>query len=231
MTLPATQADSASRPLAELVRVLPRALRWQASLVGLLVVWLMTWWQNDLLDSSSGAIWLIRVCAVIMALAAVFVLDDASLRTTESMVLRRRSRVGVRLMVAAVLVTFGCLVPAALAAAEIRQAGLWLGICIEVAGIFAVAVAVALVMQQHFGVDEPAQFVVLGLFALFLTLQALGVRWPMLVGPGAEWSDAHIRWVVLLALASGVVAWHLRDPAARGLGFHSGFRGSGNLRG
>jgi hypothetical protein len=186
-------------------------------MLGLAAVGAMTWWQNDLLDTADGAVWLIRVCALLMTLAAVFVLDDSSRRMTESMVMKRRLRTGVRLAGGTLLLVVGCALPAALAVGDLAQSKAWTGVVIEVAALAAVAAAASLTMQRRFEVDEPGQYVVLALVGLLLLLQAMSARWPMLVGPGPEWTKAHVRWAVVLVLGVVVVVWHLRDPAAPGL--------------
>ena len=75
----------------------------------------------------------------------------------------------------------------------------------------------ALLLQRQFGISEPAQFVVLSVVGLFLVAQMMGARWPMLVGPGPEWAEAHWRWAAVLLVAGSVGAWQLRDPASRPL--------------
>jgi hypothetical protein len=38
-------------------------------------------------------------------------------------------------------------------------------------------------------------------------------RFPMLVGPGADWLTAHLRWTTALAGAVACLAYAMRDPA------------------
>lgn len=124
-----------------------------------------------------------------------------------------RLRLGV-----AITVTLVALVPAvAMSWDHLDTAATAWGVLLEVGTLLALTTGMALLLQRQFRISEPAQFVVLAVVGLFMAVQMMGARWPMLVGPGPEWEEAHWRWTALFVATASVAAWQLRDPASRPL--------------
>jgi hypothetical protein len=194
-----------------------RLARWPMLAAGIAGSWLIVWWRAGEVTTADGAVWLVRGAAAIAAVAVVFALDDPSVDTTRAFPAARGALMRMRLglMLSATLVAVG---PAVLVTWDqlgtTSTAG---GVLIEVCALLAVTSGAALLLQRQFGISEPAQFVVLAVLGVFLVAQMVGARWPMLVGPGPEWAEAHWRWAGVLLVAGSVVTWQLRDAASRPL--------------
>jgi hypothetical protein len=201
---------SASSPLGRCARL----CRWPALVTGIAVAWALTSWRLDAITTELGAVWLIREAFAIGAITAVFALDDPSRDLTESAVLARRWLVPFRLSVAASVVVFAALPPAILTGQLLRATTLW-GLLLEATALLTLLAGCALTLQRRWNVDEPAQYTALGVMLLAMVDQLAAARWPLLVGPGPHWGNAHQRWGLLAAAAFGLCAWQLRDPASR----------------
>jgi hypothetical protein len=114
-------------------------------------------------------------------------------------------------------VVFGAVSAALICALQVPLAVAVGGWTVEVFAFVAVTMASALVLQRRWGLDEPGQYAGLGVVVTYLGAFALSSRWPMLVGPGPEWSEAHARWLVVGVAATVIAAIQLRDPASRGI--------------
>lgn len=194
-----------------------RLTRWPVLATGIVGSWLVVWWRAGDVTTADAAIWLLRAAAALAVVSMVFALDDPSIDTTRSLPAARGVLMRMRFAVAAVALTTA-LAPATFVAwGYIDTGSIVMGVVLEVGVLAVLTVSAALVMQRHFGINEPAQFVVLVVVGLLMAAQLLGQRWPLLVPPGPQWADAHWRWAAVLAVALLVMAWQLRDPASRPL--------------
>jgi len=211
--------------MTDLGSYLPRLCRWPALAIGVGLAWALTWWRVGEVTTELDALWLMRFAAVIASVAATFALDDPSFDVTRPTVGLRRSLMPARLTAAVGTVAVG-VIPAGLVAVGELSARTWWGLVLEVTALVALLCGVHLLLQQRWRFSEPAQFMVFVVVLLGLYEQLTLGRWPLLAAPGAAWDDAHQRWVILGALAAGLLAWQLRDPAsARPRAVFAGRRG------
>ncbi len=89
------------------------------------------------------------------------------------------------------------------------------GVVVEMAAMFALACGTALTVRRTSDVCEPSAVVSVGVLVAAVAAVTLPPRLALLVGPGPLWRDAHERWVILLAIGVILLAYGLRDPAAR----------------
>jgi len=203
--------------LAALLGIFPRLLSWWPVGVSGLAVAVIVGWQWSDLTQPTVRLSVVRVSVLFFVLGSVFLLDDASRVTTDSSAVTRRRRIGLRLVVMLATVAVGTGIVFGVVLARGPMSGLAPGFALEVVGFTCLAAGIALVLQQRFGVDEPASFAGLGIVGLVLAVPMLAMRWPMIVGPGPLWHDAHVRWAGVLLVALAVVAYLTRDPAAGSL--------------
>ncbi len=157
-----------------------RLCRWPMLAAGVLGAWLVVWWRAGEVTTPDGAVWLIRGTAAIAAVAVVFALDDPSVDSTRALPAARRALMRLRLGVA-VTAMLVALVPAISVSWDyLDSASTALGVLLEVGTLLALTTGVALLLQRHFGISEPAQFVVLAVVGVFMVAQMVGARWPML---------------------------------------------------
>ncbi len=195
----------------------PRLTRCQILAVGIAGSWLVVWWRAADVTSPDAAAWLIRALAALSAVTVVFAFDDPSVEMTRALPLARGALMRIRFGVAGVAVLMA-LAPAVVAKWRYLDTGSTaLGLAVEVSALVVTAIAASLVLQRQFGVSEPAQFMVLVVIGLMMAGQMLGERWPVLAPPGPQWAEAHWRWAGVLVVGMLVMAWQVRDPAARPL--------------
>ena len=179
--------------------------------------------------AADGAVWLVRSVVALGAVTVVFALDDPSIDMTRAPPAARGALMQVRFAVGGVALV-ASVVPVVLTSwAHLNARSTLVGVALEVCVLLALTLSAALVMQRQFGISEPAQFVVLVVLGLMMAAQLLGQRWPLLVPPGPEWAEAHGRWAGVLAAALLVMAWQLRDAAARPLRRSPAWQGGGSL--
>lgn len=201
----------------ELARYCLRLTRWPVLLAGVAGSWLVVWWRAGDVTTADGAVWLVRSVVALGAVTVVFALDDPSIDMTRALPASRGALMRVRFAVGGVALVVS-VVPAVLTSwAYLDTRSTLAGVALEVCVLPALTLSAALVMQRQFGISEPAQFVVLVVLGLTMVAQLLGQRWPLLVPPGPEWAEAHWRWAGVLAASLLVMAWQLRDTAARPL--------------
>ncbi|MCZ3388929.1 MAG: hypothetical protein LH645_07335 [Actinomycetia bacterium] len=209
--------DGARQVSRELAPYLLRLARWPMLLAGIAASWLVVVWRAGDITTTDGAIWLMRSMSALVAVSMVFALDDPSVGTTRSLPAARRVLMRVRFGVAGVAAVIA-LAPATVVSWEyLNTRSTVLGVVLEVSVLLMLTLSVALVLQRQLGITEPAQFVVLVVFGMLMLAQMMGARWPLLVPPGPHWAEAHWRWAGALVLGLLVMAWQLRDPAARPL--------------
>jgi hypothetical protein len=83
------------------------------------------------------------------------------------------------------------------------------------AALAAVALAVAGGLARWRDQPEPGLLVGPILLGAGLFIPQLPRQVALAVLPGPDWTAAHLRWSVLLAVTAGVLAASWRDPAAR----------------
>lgn len=209
--------DGVRRAQRGLVPYALRLTRWPMLVAGIAASWLVVVWRAGDITTADGAIWLMRSVSALVAVSMVFALDDPSVDTTRSLPAARGALMRARFGVAGVAALIA-LAPATVVSWEyLNTQSTVLGVVLEVVVFPVLTLSVALVLQRQFGLTEPAQFLVLVVFGMLMVAQIMGARWPLLVGPGPEWVDAHWRWTAVLVVASSVGGWQLRDPASRPL--------------
>lgn len=194
-----------------------RLTRWQILAAGVAVSWLVVWWRAADVTGPDATAWLLRAVAALSAVTVVFAFDDPSVDMTRALPGARGALMRIRFGVAGVAVVTA-LAPAVVVKRQYLNAGSTvLGLAVEVCALVVLVIAASLVMQRQFGVSEPAQFMVLVVLGLMMAAQLLGQRWPLLVPPGQQWTEAHWRWAGVLVTGLLVLAWQLRDSASRPL--------------
>jgi len=206
---------SRTRQLAALRRPLAAAIHWQPVVVGtLLAAILIAIKAPDIASTGSAILWL-RLIAIVLASSACFVLDDDAAQLLASSPFSLARRRALRILVAAGLVAVpwaACvMVLAGRPTVDVPVTALTL----ELAALLGIGLAAAAVLDRSTGVPDAGVVASPLVVALALLAFRLPERWALYVGPGSGWVDAHLRWAGLLAAAALVLAWCMRDPAAR----------------
>jgi hypothetical protein len=158
----------------------------------------------------------VRVLGLLLALGSGYVLDDGAAVTLQaspySLARRLWLRIGCAVVVVvplwtAVLARFLPSAPAG------DRWALGLGLMIELAAVLTVIWAVAVWGRRH-GFEHPGIITTPALLASLLVAASIPQA-PMLVGSGAQWVPAHLRWSGILVGATCVLVAGMRDPAAR----------------
>jgi hypothetical protein len=158
----------------------------------------------------------LRVLGLLLALGSGYALDDGAAVTLQASPYGLARRLWLRLGCAAAAVVplwtavLAHLLPSAPAG---DRWILGLGLTVELAAALAVLWAVAAWARRH-GFDKPGIITTPALLAS-LVLAASIPRAPMLVGAGASWTPAHLRWSGVLIGATCALVAGTRDPAAR----------------
>jgi hypothetical protein len=158
----------------------------------------------------------LRVLGLLLALGSGFVLDDGAAVTLQASPYSLARRLWLRIACAAVFVVplwtalLARFLPAAPAA---DRWALGLGLTVELGAALTVIWAVAAWGRRH-GFEHPGVVTAPALLASLVLATSIPQA-PMLVGPGAEWTPAHLRWSGVLAGATCVLVAAMRDPAAR----------------
>jgi|GEM_PF-2520440 len=216
MTVTETRiGPSKGRVLPQLARVLPRLVSWVPLGIAMVSVAAVFVWRRDTLSDPGEAMVVMRVTAVLVCLGVVFLLDDASRNMTAASALTQRWRVGLRLVLVAVVVAAVVGVASVVVALNANLLGFWGGYVLEVVTWVALGAAFALVLQNHFGMPEPGHVVSVALVMALVLMLALSARWPMFAVPGDSWTSSHQRWAAVGLVAVVVVIYELRDAAAR----------------
>ena len=158
----------------------------------------------------------LRVVGLLLALGSGYVLDDGAAVTLQASPYGLARRLWLRIGCAAAVVVplwtamLARFLPSA-PAGDRWAAGL--GLTVELAAALAVIWAVA-TWGRRLGFEHPGIVTTPALLAWLLLATSIPQA-PMLVGPGAEWTAAHLRWSGVLAAATVVLAAGMRDPAAQ----------------
>jgi hypothetical protein len=157
----------------------------------------------------------LRIVGLLLALGSGYVLDDGAAVTLQASPFGLARRLGLRLGVAlAVIAPLWILVLVwCLPSLPSYRAAVGLGLTIELAGVLAVVWAVA-AWARRGGFDQPGIITTPVILALLL-MAASSSQAPLLVGPGPQWTSAHVRWSLVLAGAAAAFLAGMRDPAAR----------------
>ncbi|WP_433205472.1 hypothetical protein ACQP00_37865 [Dactylosporangium sp. CS-047395] len=152
----------------------------------------------------------LRLLGLLLALGSGYVLDDGAAVTLQASPygLARRLLLRVALAVAVVAPLWSLML------VYLGPSSVGFGVSVELGAGLVLGWAVA-VWGRRFGVDQPGLATSPALLAALLLAASLSAKAPMLVGPGPQWTDAHLRWSCLLAGAACVLVAGLRDPAAR----------------
>lgn len=168
------------------------------------------------LDGGPDVIGDLRVLGLLLALSSGYVLDDDAAVTLQASPYCLARRLGLRLAGAVAVVAplwtavLAYLLPSAPAG---ERWALGLGLTTELVAALALVWAVAAGARRH-GFEHPGIITTPALLASLFVAASIG-RAPMLVGPGPEWTPAHLRWSIVLAGATCVLLAAMRDPAAR----------------
>ena len=201
--------------LVQLARVLPRLVSWVPLGIALATIVAVFVWRFDTLSDPVVAAVVLRVTAVLVCLGIVYLLDDASRNITAASALTQRCRVGLRLVLIAVVVAAVVGVASLVVTQHVSLPGFWAGYALEVFTWVALGAAFALVLQSHFGMPEPGHVVSVALVMASILMLALSARWPMFALPGDGWSASHQRWAGIALVAIAVVIYELKDAASR----------------
>ena len=165
---------------------------------------------------TQGVIADLRVVGLLLALGSGYVLDDGAAVTLQASPYGLARRLWLRIACAAVVVVplwtavLARYLPSAPAG---DRWALGLGLTVELAAALTVMWAVAVWGRRH-GFEHPGIITTPALVASLL-LAASIPQAPMLVGFGADWTPAHLRWSGVLVGATCVLVAGTRDPAAR----------------
>ena len=158
----------------------------------------------------------LRILGLLLALGSGYVLDDGAAVTLQAspygLARRLWLRIGCAVAVVAPLWTamLFYLFPSAPAG---ERWALGLGLTVELAAALTVVWAMAAWGRRR-GVEHPGIITTPALLASLLVAASIS-RAPMLVGPGPQWTPAHLRWSGVLVGATGMLVAAMRDPAAR----------------
>jgi len=167
-------------------------------------------------DGTPDALGDLRVLGVLLALGSGYVLDDSAAVTLQAapygLARRLWLRIGCAVAIVAPpwIVMIAYLLPSVPAGYR-RDVGL--GLTAELAATLAVVWAVAAWARRR-GIDQPGIVTTPALLASLLLATSISSA-PMLVGPGPQWTAAHLRWSGVVAGATVVLLAGMRDPAAR----------------
>jgi hypothetical protein len=157
----------------------------------------------------------LRTLGLLLALGGGYVLDDGAAVTLQASPYGLARRLGLRVGWAVVVVTplwtllLIRLLPSAPAG---DRWAVGVGLTGELAAVLAVVWAVAAWARRR-GVEHPGIITTPVLLASLLATASIE-RAPMLVGPGPQWTSAHLRWSIVLVGAACALMAATRDPAA-----------------
>jgi hypothetical protein len=193
-----------------------RALRWQPMVASWALAAALLGWRVSDVSDPAAAVTLLRLVAVLLALGALFVLDDEALSIAAAAAVSLAVRTATRVAVAAA----GCAAAwlPALALTEARTGvRVPAGISVEIAALLACGLAVAAAAQRFFDLPEPGLAAGPAAVGLILGLLQLPEQFAFVTPPGDGWLAAHLRWAGLLAIGALALVASTRDPATRPL--------------
>jgi hypothetical protein len=158
----------------------------------------------------------LRVLGLLLALGCGFVLDDSAAATLQASPYGLARRLGLRISIAVAVVVpvwSGLLALLLRAVPAGERWSIGLGLSVELAAVLAMIWAMAGWGRRR-GFEHPGLATTPALLASLLVVSSIQ-RAPMLVGPGSEWTAAHLRWSGVLVAAAGALTAATRDPAGR----------------
>jgi hypothetical protein len=158
----------------------------------------------------------LRVLGLLLALGSGYVLDDGAAVTLQASPYSLARRLGLRIGCATAFVVppWTAMLARYLPSAPAGDRwALGLGLTVELAAALTVIWAVAAWGRRH-GFEHPGIVTTPALLAALL-LAASIPQAPMLVGSGAQWTPAHLRWSGILVGATCVLLAGMRDPVYR----------------
>lgn len=209
MTIRAVQAMA-------LRRATVRSVRWPPALAAVLLVAGLAIWQDEAFGSHGSALLMARTVAVVLALGAVFVLDDAAAVSVapspSPLWWRRMLRYGVAVLF--VVPAWAGLLGYALS----RQPELpWPRMTLELTALVIFGLAVAAASVRWFDATDPGMTASLGVLGLVFVIAHLPPRLALFAAPSsAAWQPSSLRWAALLLVALAVLTVASRDPAKAG---------------
>lgn len=193
-----------------------RSVRWPPALVAVALVGGLASWRHEMFEGGrASAVAMLRIVAVLLAMGAAFVLDDAAAASEAAaptpLWWRRALRCAV--VAAFVLPAWAALVMFA----RSRQDGLpWARPTLELAALVMIGLAVGAAAIRWRDADEPGMIAALAVLGGTLAIAQLPPRYALFVSPGSpHWGSSAVGWAALLVVATAVFAAATRDPATR----------------
>ncbi len=196
-------------------RATVRSVRWPPALAAVALVTVLTTWKPEAFDDRGSATVVLRAIAVLLAVGAVFVMDDSAEISVAAAPTPLWWRRMLRYAVAACFV-----VPtwvAAVSYAHAQQAQVpWLRLTLELAALVTLGFAVASAAARWWAAIEPGMTAALALLGFTFIAAHLPARLALFTDPGTGiWQLSTLRWAGLLITASLVLAASSRDPGRR----------------
>lgn len=194
-------------------RATVRSVRWPPALVAVVFVAGLVAWKHEALSESGPVLVVLRIVAILLALGAVFVLEDDAAVSVASSPTPLWWRRALRCAVAAAIA-----VPAwaaVLTYAHSRAPELpWLRLSLELAVLVTVGLAVAGVVSRRLDVLDSGTTAALAVLGFALTAAYLPARLALFTAPGSPaWDPSTLRWAGMLLVAATVLAVSTLDPA------------------
>jgi hypothetical protein len=202
-----------TRQVVALRRATARSVRWPPALGALLVVTGLATWQDEAFDAFGSTLLMVRMVAVLLALGAVFVLDDAAAVSVAASPTPLWWRRMLRYGVAAVFVLPAW--AAVLAYAHSHQPELpWLRLTLELTVFVTLGLAVAGAAARWFDATDPGTTAALGVLGFTFITANLPPPFAFFATPeSAAWDPSTLRWSVALVVALAVLTAVSSDPA------------------
>jgi hypothetical protein len=158
----------------------------------------------------------LRMLGLLLALGSGYALDDGAAVTLQASPYSLARRLSLRIgwAVAVVAPLWASMLAYLLLSTPISERWtIGLGLTVELAAALAVVWAIA-AWGRRLGLEHPGVITTPALLASLLLAASIS-RAPMVVGPGPQWTSAHLRWSGVLVGAAGMLVAAMRDPAAR----------------
>jgi len=194
-----------------------RSVYWPPALVALVVAGAVVIGQHETFNAVGSAMVTLRVTAVLLALGAVFALDDAAAVTVASVPTPLWWRRMLRYAVVAVFVLPMWTV--VLAYAQSRHPDLpWPRLTLEFAVLVTLGLAVAGAAARWFDVTDPGMSAALTVLGFTLVTANLPPRFAFYATPeSAQWAPSVLRWSLVLVVVLTVLMSTAGDPARTSL--------------
>jgi hypothetical protein len=190
-----------------------RSVGWPPALAAVLVVTGLTVWWRGAFDALGSAVTIVRVAAVLLALGAGFVLDDAAAPSVAASPTPLWWRRMIRYGIAAVFVlpAWATLIGYAYQRQpEVPAARLTLELTVLVICGLATAGAAA----RWFDTNHPGTTAALSVLGFVLLAAYLPPRFGLFASPGSSaWGPSALRWAGVLAVLLAVLVASSHDPA------------------